>query len=307
MYVTALVVAAGRGERIGAPEHGPKQYRLIGGRTVLAWTLDTFRQHAAVDDIQVVIHADDHALYRATVGDADAHLRPVAIGGATRQASVHAGLEALAASATPPEVVLIHDAARPFVRATEITAIIDVITSGCGAISALPVVDTLKRARPDAHAPLIETTVARDNLWRALTPQGFRLADIRDAHRAAVADGHADLTDDAGIAEASGLEVRLVAGDPGNTKITTADDLADAEKRLMSLPADQPAGTPGLAFPDVRTGTGFDVHRFAEGTSVWLCGVEIPHDQRLDGHSDADVGLHALTDALLGAIGDGDI
>ncbi|MEM1306303.1 MAG: bifunctional 2-C-methyl-D-erythritol 4-phosphate cytidylyltransferase/2-C-methyl-D-erythritol 2,4-cyclodiphosphate synthase [Pseudomonadota bacterium] len=307
MHVTALVVAAGRGERVGAPERGPKQYRLLGGRTVLAWTMDAFRQHTAVDDIQVVIHAEDHALYAAAVRDVAAELRPVAIGGATRQASVHAGLEAVAASATPPDVVLIHDAARPFVTAAEITAVIDGIASGGGAISALPVVDTLKRARPDAHGPRIETTVPRDNLWRALTPQAFRLDDILNAHRAAVTDGRADLTDDAGIAEASGLTVRLVAGDAGNTKITSADDLADAEKRLMTSPADQPANTSGLALPDVRSGTGFDVHRFADGTSVWLCGVEIPHDQRLDGHSDADVGLHALTDALLGAIGDGDI
>jgi 2-C-methyl-D-erythritol 4-phosphate cytidylyltransferase/2-C-methyl-D-erythritol 2,4-cyclodiphosphate synthase len=217
-----------------------------------------------------------------------AKLGPPVNGGETRQASVLAGLRALAGPA--PDHVLIHDAVRPFVSADLISRVLAALAAAPAAICALPLADTLKRAGADGR---IAGTLDRTGLWRAQTPQGFRFADILAAHEAAAAAGRTDFTDDAAIAEWAGLAVALVPGSEANAKLTTAEDLAMADR--------------ALAPADVRTGIGFDVHRFAPGDHVWLCGVRIPHSHRLEGHSDADVALHALTDAILGAIGDGDI
>jgi 2-C-methyl-D-erythritol 4-phosphate cytidylyltransferase/2-C-methyl-D-erythritol 2,4-cyclodiphosphate synthase len=220
------------------------------------------------------------------------------MGGDTRQRSVLNGLGALAAQA--PDRVLIHDGVRPFVSAALVDRVLAALEEGAaGAIAALPVADTLKRAAPDQR---IAATLERAGLWRAQTPQGFVFAQILAAHQAAAAAGRHDLTDDAAVAEWAGLPVALVEGSETNRKLTTAEDLAMAAKEAAQETAALSAG-----IADVRTGQGCDVHRFAPGDHVWLCGVKIPHTHALEGHSDADAPLHALTDALLGAIGDGDI
>ncbi len=282
--VAAVIVAAGRGIRAGGGL--PKQYRTIGDRMVLSRTVVAFARHPRIDDVRVVIHPDDRVLYEAAVAGFD--LPEPVPGGATRQESVRAGLEALAAG-TAPEAVLIHDAARCFVPAAVIDRVIDAVDATHGAIPALPVSDTLKRADGER----VRGTVARAGLYRAQTPQGFPFAPILAAHRAAAA--RAGLTDDAAVAEAAGLAVRLVAGAEENLKLTTEADFARLTRR-MDAPRLEP-----------RTGFGFDVHRFAPGDHLWLCGVRIAHPATLKGHSDADVALHALTDALLGAIADEDI
>lgn len=297
MSIAVLIVAAGRGTRAATADRGPKQYAALGGSTVLAEAVRPFLVHHRVDTVQVVIHADDGERYDLATAALDSArlVRPVT-GGPTRQASVLAGLEAMAEGC--PRCVLIHDAARPFVDAATISRVIDALDSHPAALAAVPIADTLKRG---SDARLVAETVDRAGLWQAQTPQGFRFAEILAAHRAAALAGRMDFTDDASIAEWAGHPTALVNGSPDNTKITTAEDLVRArrmtEGRLQqTIPTMEP-----------RTGTGFDVHRFAPGDSVWLCGVEIPHVARLDGHSDADVGLHALTDAILGAIGAGDI
>ena len=302
MTTAALIVAAGRGTRATRADGLPKQYVPLAGVPVLARTIAAFVA-AGVARIQVVIHPDDRASYEAAVDAADRiapgarnHLVAPVLGGATRQASVRAGLEAL--SGAPPALVLIHDAARPFATTGEIAAVVAALAASPAAILALPLSDTLKRA--DAAGRIAET-IPRDGLWRAMTPQGFHFPAILDAHRAAVAAGRGDLTDDAAVAELAGLPVALVAGLAGNIKLTTAEDLDMAEHALTS------PCMPDVRTPDVRTGSGFDVHRFCEGDHVWLCGVRIPHTHGVEAHSDGDVGLHALTDALLGAIADGDI
>ncbi|KWT71521.1 2-C-methyl-D-erythritol 4-phosphate cytidylyltransferase [Hyphomicrobium sulfonivorans] len=300
MTTTAVVVvAAGRGTRVEASTGGsasarPKQYRLLAGRPVLSHSLAVLSRHPAITAVVVVRHPDDHALYEeAAAPYADKLVAPVA-GGATRQASVLAGLEALTAlPGGAPDRVLIHDAARPFLSATLIDDLIAALDASPGAIAAEPVADTLKRA--DANGR-IAATVDRSALWRAQTPQGFHFDAIRDAHRKAADANRHDFTDDAALAEWVGLPVQLVASSGTNMKLTTAADMDLAERILGAATA-----------WETRVGSGFDVHSVAEGDHVWLCGVKIPHTHRLDGHSDADVGLHALTDALLGAIGDGDI
>ena len=292
MKVAAVIVAAGRGSRAAAVG-GPKQYARIGGQTVLSRTIRAFATHPRIDLVQVVIHADDVAIYRAACSDPGETVLPPVTGGATRQTSGLRGLEAL----TPHDVgaVMIHDAARPFVDHGTIDRVLAALGDFQGAIPGLKVADTLKRV--DA-AGAIAGTVDREHLWRAQTPQAFRFPDILAAHhRAAEASRH-DFTDDAALAEWAGLTVTIVEGHEENRKITTPEDLTMAERFVQK---------PGAAAPDVRTGTGFDVHRFAPGDHVWLGGVRIPHTACLDGHSDADVALHALTDAILGAIGDGDI
>jgi len=291
----AVIVAAGRGSRARTDSDTggavPKQYQPLAGRPVLAHSIDLLAAHPRIDRIVVVYNPADAALYgRATAAWADRLMPPVA-GGDTRQASALAGLEALAAGA--PDRVLIHDAARPFLSAQLVDELIGALDTVPGAIAAEPVADTLKRITSDGT---IAGTVERAGLWRAQTPQAFHFAAILDAHRRAAAEGRDDFTDDAGLAEWAGMPVRLVASGDNNMKLTTAADVDLAERLLQSRVMFEP-----------RVGTGFDVHRFAPGDHVWLCGVAIPHTQRLEGHSDADVGLHALTDALLGAIGDGDI
>ena len=299
-----LIVAAGRGQRAaGAGGTGslPKQYVRLGDRAVLAHTIAAFATHPAIARLQVVIHPDDAALYADAIGVAPASLRPPVHGGATRQESVRLGLEALRVAApgiVQPEVVLIHDAARPFVGQAVIDRVLAAVGQRpgqhAGAIAAVPVSDSLKRAG-SGHS--VAGTVERAGLWRAQTPQGFLFEPILAAHRKAYADDRNDFTDDAALAEWAGLAVGLVEGAERNVKLTTSEDLRMAEQMMSAQ----------YGAREVRMGQGFDVHRFADGDGVWLCGIKLPHTARLDGHSDADVALHALTDALLGAIGDGDI
>lgn len=289
--VSVVIVAAGRGERAGTAD-GPKQYRRIGGRAVLARTIDAFLDVPAIGAVVVVIHPDDHRLFAEAVGDR-AERVTVVDGGRSRQESTFRGLLALEGQA--PGVVLIHDGVRPFVDAAVIARTLAGIAEGIGALPALPVSDTLKRGAPDGA---IIDTVSRENLHAAQTPQGFRYAEILNAHRLASQSGLPDFTDDAAIAEWAGMKVRIVLGAPENVKLTWAKDIAMADRQLTE---------PTSRYPDVRTGNGYDVHAFEPGDFVTLCGVEISHDKRLNGHSDADVGLHALTDALLATCGVGDI
>lgn len=278
----ALIVAAGSGQRFGAER--PKQYLDLAGQPVLRRTIDAFRRHPKVSAVRVVINPAFRDLYDAAVAGLD--LPEPVTGGASRQDSVRNGLEALADSA--PHYVLIHDAARPLIDPDTIDAVIAALGTHPAALAAVPVADTLKRGEDG----LVAGTVDRSALWRAQTPQGFRFPDILAAHRAAAG---LELTDDAAVAERAGLPVALVPAREENFKVTTPDDLTRATRALDS------------ALSDIRTGSGFDVHRFAEGDHVTLCGVRVRHTHRLDGHSDADVGLHALTDAILGALCAGDI
>ena len=277
----ALIVAAGRGQRFGAA--APKQYVDLAGKPVLRHSLEIFLRHPRVAGVRVVIHADDRVLYESAA--AGLTLLAPTTGGATRQESVRRGLESL--KDLRPDNVLIHDAARPLIDAGLIDRMVGALERAPGAIPALPVADTVKRAA-DGH---IVETLDRRNLWRAQTPQAFRYGDIMAAHLAAAGR---ELTDDAAVAEAAGLAVALVEGTEENFKVTTEADLRRAQQML----------SPAL---DVRTGSGFDVHRFGPGDKIMLCGIAVPHDHGLIGHSDADVGLHALTDAILGAIAAGDI
>jgi 2-C-methyl-D-erythritol 4-phosphate cytidylyltransferase/2-C-methyl-D-erythritol 2,4-cyclodiphosphate synthase len=278
----ALVVAAGRGTRLGGAQ--PKQYLPVAGQALLRYSLATLSAHRAVDRVRVVFHPDDRDLYEAAVAGLD--LLPPVPGGAARQDSVRLGLESLESLA--PERVLIHDAARPFVDDGMIDRVLAALEEFPGAIPALPVADTLKRGADGK----ISATLDRANLYRAQTPQGFHYRAILAAHRAVIGQ---ELSDDAAVAEHAGLAVRLVAGSEDNFKVTAPADFAQAERHLAAG-----AG-------DFRTGQGFDVHAFGPGDHVWLCGIKVPHGRGLIGHSDADVGLHALTDAILGALGDGDI
>lgn len=290
--VAVVIVAAGRGERAGAAAEGPKQYRTIGGKPVLRRTLEAFLAHPRIGPLAVAIHPDDGALYAAAVAGLEGDVVAVP-GGASRQASTRLALMAL--RERQPRAVLIHDGVRPFVDGALIDRVVAALDAGDGALPALPVSDTLKRAGADAA---VGETVPRDGLYAAQTPQGFAFAPILAAHERAFAAGREDFTDDAAIAEWAGLAVRIVAGSPDNVKLTWSRDLALADSRLTAAAA---------AFPDVRTGNGYDVHRFGPGDHVTLCGVAIPYERRLSGHSDADVGLHALTDALLATCGAGDI
>ena len=284
MECVALIVAAGRGTRFGGGV--PKQYRLLGGQALLRQTVRSFVEHPEVSGVRVIIHSEDRELYDAATSGLDL-MDPVP-GGDSRQESAYSGLKSLVNQA--PKTVLIHDAARPFVARELVSRVLSALQSTPGAIPALPVRDTLKRGTSE-NGGVITATVDRNGLWQAQTPQGFRYAEILAAHRRFAG---ATLTDDAAVAEQAGLAVTLVPGDEDNAKVTTVDDYRRAE-RLLS------------AYHEIRTGIGFDVHRFGTGDHVMLCGIAIPHESGLEGHSDADVGLHALTDALLGAIGAGDI
>ena len=276
----ALLVAAGSGSRAGGGL--PKQYRRIAGRSLLAHAVAGLA-HRRIDRIQVVIGAGQEAAYREAV-DATSLPSPV-IGGATRRQSVQSGLQALARTGGVARV-LIHDAARPFLPAAVVDRLVDALDGHDGAVPVLPVVDTL--ARRDGG---LGESVSRQALVRVQTPQAFRFDAIVRAH-AGWAGGEA--TDDAQVARAAGLSVATVAGDPMLDKLTFESDFARAEQWLASRPVP-------------RTGLGFDVHAFGPGDGLWLGGIRIPHKRGLIGHSDADVLLHAITDALLGAIGAGDI
>ncbi|GEO83278.1 MULTISPECIES: bifunctional 2-C-methyl-D-erythritol 4-phosphate cytidylyltransferase/2-C-methyl-D-erythritol 2,4-cyclodiphosphate synthase [Alphaproteobacteria] len=293
IVIGIIVVAAGRGERAGQSIEGPKQYRRIGGIPVITRTLEKFLAWSGTARIVTVIHPDDAGLFDAARGGLiDGGRISVTIGGKTRQQSVLAGLRALSDCGVTH--VMIHDAVRPFFDTALLERITREIKEGhvC-VLPATPVTDTLKRGDP---AGLVAETVPRDDLFAAQTPQTFAFAAILKAHEAAEASGRTDFTDDASIAEWAGLPVKLVEGAPDNVKLTVQRDIAMADAKLNSQ-----------ALPDVRTGNGYDVHQLESGDGVTLCGIFIPHDQRLKGHSDADVALHALTDALLATCGAGDI
>ena len=278
----AVIVAAGRGTRAG--DGPPKQYRDLAGQPVLARTIRAFDAHPGIDAIIVVRHADDAARFAAACPATATPLTDTA-GGAARAASVAAGLAAVSADI---DVVLIHDAARPLVSAQVIDGVLAALTTHDGAAPALPVTDALWRGDD-----VVTGNQDRSGLWRAQTPQGFRLDAIRAAHAAHAAQG-ADAADDVEVARAHGLTVAITPGDEANLKLTTAADFDRAARALGGR-------------MDIRTGNGFDVHRFGPGDHVMLCGVAVPHDRGLQGHSDADVGLHTITDAIYGALAEGDI
>jgi 2-C-methyl-D-erythritol 4-phosphate cytidylyltransferase / 2-C-methyl-D-erythritol 2,4-cyclodiphosphate synthase len=287
-----IVVAAGRGSRAGGGI--PKQYRNLAGRPLLAHTLDALMRAAPGAKVLPVIHRDDLDLYRTSAIDFEAnpHLARPVFGGATRQASARLGLEALAGPQSWPKIILIHDAARLFVSDTLVDrAIIAAGTYGA-AIPGVPLSDTIKEI--DAEG-FVSATLPRPRLRAVQTPQAFRFDLILAAHRNAAAMGASDLTDDAAVAEWAGHRIHVFAGEDTNMKVTTTKDLSVAEARLLR----------DLA--DIRTGQGYDVHAFGPGDHVWLGGLKIAHDHGLVGHSDADVLSHAITDALLGALADGDI
>ncbi len=297
----ALIVAAGRGRRVGGPL--PKQYRALAGRAVLGHSVGRFARHPRIDRVRVVIDPDDRPLYddavAASAGAAAGKLLAPVAGGATRQESVLKGLESLAGAA--PDLVLIHDGARPLVAPAVIDGTLDALGAHDGAVAAIAVSDSLKRAAPESG--VVAGSVAREGLWRAQTPQGFRYPAILAAHRAAAGGA---LSDDAAVAEHAGLAVALTAGDEDNLKITTERDFARAE-RILAAQEGGPAALAAAAAFETRVGMGFDVHRFGPGDHLMLCGVRVPHDRGVIGHSDGDVGLHAIVDAVLGAIAAGDI
>lgn len=276
MSTAVVIVAAGRGSRAGGEM--PKQWQMLGDQPVVARTVAAFAGLA--DHVVLVIHPDDRA--RAEGLGLDVALVE---GGATRDASVRAALEALAGQGI--DRVLIHDGARPFVTPAVIGRVLSALEAAPGAAPALPVTDALWRGAGGSVAG----TQDRAGLWRAQTPQGFRFDDILAAHRAHPGGA----ADDVEVARAAGLDVVIVEGDEDNMKITLPGDFARGERLLKG------------ARMDVRVGNGFDVHAFTAGDHVWLCGVKVPHGRGLLGHSDADVGMHALTDAIYGALAEGDI
>jgi 2-C-methyl-D-erythritol 4-phosphate cytidylyltransferase / 2-C-methyl-D-erythritol 2,4-cyclodiphosphate synthase len=281
-HIAAIVVSAGLGERAGGTT--PKQFRALHGVPMLRRSVMALAADPQVQTIQIVIGPGQET--QAAEALTGLKLRPFVTGGATRQESVRRGLESL--ERIKPDFVLIHDAARPFVSRTLIDNLVSALRGGAdGAVPLLAVADTLKRETLEG----VWTTVPRDGLFRAQTPQAFRFDAILKAHR-----DHANVavTDDMALAERAGLKVAAVPGEEMNTKITRPEDFLLADRMLAG----------GAEY---RTGFGLDAHRFAPGDHVWLCGVKIPHSASLEGHSDADAGLHALTDAILGAIGNGDI
>jgi 2-C-methyl-D-erythritol 4-phosphate cytidylyltransferase/2-C-methyl-D-erythritol 2,4-cyclodiphosphate synthase len=282
----AIIVAAGRGLRAGGG--GPKQYRSIGGKTVLSRAMEPFCSHPDVFAVQPVRNPDDADIFDQAVSHLT-YQAPVN-GGATRQASVRAGLEALASHA--PDIVLIHDAARAFVTDKVISRAIDSALITGAAIPVVPVTDTIKVVDGSGA---ITATPDRAGLRIAQTPQAFRFDVILEAHRRAAREGRDDFTDDAAIAEWAGLTVTTFEGDVANMKLTTPEDFAREEARL------------GAMLGDIRTGTGYDVHALTDGDHLMLCGVRVPFNRGFLAHSDGDVGLHAIVDAILGALADGDI
>lgn len=277
MTIAAIIVAAGRGTRAGGTM--PKQWHHLAGRSIAARAMQPFADHTSVDHLILVLHPDDIA----TQVWQDTPNAIVVPGGATRRESVLAGLAAADGLATQ---VLIHDAARPLVTSTIIDSVIAALKTHAGAAPAVAVSDTLWHGEQD----VVTGVQDRAGLYRAQTPQGFHLTPLLTAHRAHLGDA----TDDVAVARAAGLDVAIVAGDERNIKITTPSDFALAEQLMRRT-------------MDVRCGNGYDVHRFGPGDHVWLCGVKVPFARGLQGHSDADVGMHAVTDAIYGALGMGDI
>lgn len=287
--IAVIILAAGRGERAGL-EAGPKQYRSVGGIAVIRRTVDTMRQHNPSGRIILVIHNDDRELAAKALGQSYEDVVLV-IGGTTRQASTLRGLQAL--SAIPPEHVMIHDGVRPFVDKDLFDRLASALASQHSVIPAMPVTESLKKS----DCGIIAGTIDRSGLFAAQTPQGFPFAAIYEAHSRAADIGLSHFTDDAAIAEWAGLPVKLVEGSPENIKLTWKRDIVMADQRMRL----------DVTYPDVRTGNGYDVHSFVTGDFVTLCGVRIAHNAALNGHSDSDVALHALTDALLATCGAGDI
>lgn len=286
-----VVVIAGRGERAGAPEEGPKQYRPIGGKPVIEHTLRSILDWPQTRDIALVIHPDDVSLIKPILERLpQVPAIRLVIGGATRQQSVLAGLEAL--NGENSTHVMIHDGVRPFLEHDLLERIAQSHRNGAvGVLPVLAVTDTLKNGKDG----MVVTTVSRTGLYGAQTPQSFAYRAILDAHRKAASANNVEFTDDASVAEWAGLPVTMVQGSPDNVKLTLKRDISMADEKLSAH------------IPDIRTGNGYDVHQLEAGNGVTLCGIFIPHDQRLKGHSDADVALHALTDALLATCGAGDI
>ena len=279
--IAVLIVAAGKGERAGLGL--PKQYERLAGQPLLRRTVDAFQASSLKCHIQVVIGAGQQELAAGALAGLD--IPPPVLGGATRQESVRLGLEAL--STLAPDYVLIHDAARPLISRAVIAAVVGALEAGAdGALPMVAASDTLRRKGVDGSW----TLVSREALYRAQTPQGFVYAKILAAHRD---HAHQDVTDDVALAELAGMKVQMVEGEEKNIKVTRKEDFALAETLLGS--------------GDIRTASGYDVHKFKDGDHIWLCGLKIPHSHGLEGHSDADVGLHAITDALLGCVGEGDI
>jgi 2-C-methyl-D-erythritol 4-phosphate cytidylyltransferase/2-C-methyl-D-erythritol 2,4-cyclodiphosphate synthase len=281
--IAALIVAAGTGERAGGGT--PKQFRVLAGKPLLYWSATFFASHPKVAAVEVVIGEGQDGEFERAI---PSHIvkRPATRGGATRQESVRNGLSSLRPLA--PEFVLIHDAARPLVSRALVDRVIEELENGSdAAVPLLPVSDTLRRQENSGNW----SPVSRDRLYRAQTPQGFRFKAILDAH---LSRKDREATDDMALAELAGIKVAAVAGEESNVKITTREDFALAERNLTVA-------------SEIRTGMGYDAHRFGSGDHVWLCGVRVPHSLALIGHSDADAGLHALTDAILGAIAAGDI
>jgi 2-C-methyl-D-erythritol 4-phosphate cytidylyltransferase / 2-C-methyl-D-erythritol 2,4-cyclodiphosphate synthase len=285
--VAAVIVAGGRGYRAGGDR--PKQYRAVGGQPIIRPSLVAFLDHPQVEAVQPVIHADDADAFRAATEGLGKFQQPVP-GGATRQASVRAGLQALRAVA--PEIVLIHDAARPFLTNELISRAIAAARDHGAAVPAVAVTDTVKRVD---EKDVVTETLDRSRLRSVQTPQAFTYDLIVALHERAAAAGRDDFSDDAALAEWAGHRVNVFRGESGNVKLTTNDDFDRAEALRMAT------------LGDVRTGSGFDVHSFDAGDHVMLGGVRIPHIQGVTGHSDADVALHALVDAILGALAEGDI
>ncbi|KZL10599.1 bifunctional 2-C-methyl-D-erythritol 4-phosphate cytidylyltransferase/2-C-methyl-D-erythritol 2,4-cyclodiphosphate synthase [Pseudovibrio sp. Ad26] len=295
--IACIIVAAGRGSRMSTQnDSSPKQYRDLGGKTVLQRTLEAILSASQVDIVLPVIHAEDAEAYQEAASTlTDNRLIKPVTGGATRQVSVACGLKALEEHA--PDYVLIHDAARPFITPAVLEdAITALQNSAQAALPAVPVADTLKRANADQQ---VLETVDRTHLWAAQTPQAFPYQLIWEAHQQAINQNIDSFTDDTALIEWQGKPVTITAGDPQNIKLTTLKDMTNAQEQIaMKQLAD---------LGDIRVGTGYDVHAFEDGDAVILGGISIPHTQKLKGHSDADVGLHALTDAIFGALADGDI
>ena len=287
--VSLIIVAAGRGFRLGGT--APKQYLDCAGKPLICHTIEAAVRAYAFSPVTVVIHPDDLGLYESAVAklspEAKKMLSAPALGGATRQQSVRLGLEAQCDLGV--DLVLIHDGARPFLSVGLVHRAIEAAAAHGAAIPGTPITDSVKQVNSDGR---IVASPNRSALRGVQTPQAFRFGLILAAHRRAL---RADLTDDAAVADQDGLPVFVFDGDVDNLKVTTMQDLANAEARLKTQAS------------EVRIGQGFDVHAFAEGDGVWLCGVLLPHAHKLKGHSDADVALHAIADAIYGALGEGDI
>jgi len=289
MTVAAVIVAGGSGLRAGGEK--PKQYQMIGGKPVIWWTCRAFLDHPGIDHVQAVIGEGHEAMFAEAVKGLDLPL-PV-IGGSTRQESCRIGVAAVAR--VSPAKILIHDAARPFVSADLIGSVIGWLDRFPAVVPGMAVAETLKFA----PGGIVSRTVDRSSIWTAQTPQGFAYDQIRAAYDKAETERTQGLTDDASVAEHAGIAISMIPGRHENRKLTTPEDIEIANRDMTARSLHN--------LPDIRVGQGIDVHPFEEGDAVTLCGVAIPYSQRLKGHSDADVAMHALTDAILGTIGEGDI